>query len=200
MGNAAAAAHDSPRPTMTIRIYTVDRHGRIISDRGTVDVRPAAVLPVRDVWAPCACPKCRVETGGELVDSIDRNHAAAPVDLNTMRETVGILLDSKGAPAGPAPSGAELETLTATLRGHLDVLMPEVERLTVALPENSTLRYCALACLGEARDRLRVEPSPRYGGPAGHARRLARVLNALCDHHEQLACTSRHKQPGGGPR
>ncbi|MFF9273799.1 DUF6415 family natural product biosynthesis protein [Streptomyces griseosporeus] len=200
MGNAVSAAQDPPSPTMTIRIYTVDRHGRITSDRGTVGVRPAAVLPVRDVWSPCACPKCRVETGGEPADPIDRNDAIAPPDLTTMRETVGILLDPKGAPAGPTPSGAELEILTATLRGHLDVLLPEVERLTAALPENSSLRYCALACLGEARDRLHAEPSPRYGGPAGHARRLARVLNALCDHHEQLAYGQRHDEPGDDSR
>ncbi|MFE2266606.1 DUF6415 family natural product biosynthesis protein [Streptomyces griseosporeus] len=200
MGNAAAAAQDPPRPTMTIRVYTVDRYGTITGDRGTVDVLPVAVLPTSDAWAPCACPKCRAGRRDEPGNTTDRNDAAAPVDLTTMRETVGILLDPKGAPAGPTPSGAGLEILTATLRGHLGVLMPEVERLMAMLPKSSSLRYCALACLGEARNRLRAEPSPRYGGPAGHARRLARVLDALCDHHEHLVRTLRRKEPGDDPR
>ena len=130
--------------------------------------------------------------------TIDQDNATAPVDLATMRETVDMLLDAKGAPAGPALSAAELETLTATLRGHLEVLMPEVERLMVPLPKTSVDRYCILACLGEARERLRAEPSDRFGGRPGHARRLARALNALCDHHTQLC--GYHEQLEGDPQ
>ncbi|MFE2263359.1 DUF6415 family natural product biosynthesis protein [Streptomyces griseosporeus] len=185
---------------MRIRVYTVDPYGRITSDRGTVDVLPAEVLPVHDAWSPCACPKCRAETGAGEPTTSEGNATAPPVDLTTMRETVAILLDPHGGPARSTPSDPELATLTETLRGHLEALTPEVEHLMAALPKNSILRYCILACLGEARDRLRAEPARRYGGPAGHARRLARVLNALCDHHEQLARTLRHKEPGDDPR
>lgn len=130
--------------------------------------------------------------------TIDQDSATAPPDLTTMRETVDLLLDAKGAPAGPAPSAGELETLTATLRGHLGVLMPEVERLMAPLPQTSIRRYCVLACLGEARERLRAEPTPRYGGGLGYARRLARALNALCDHHEELATEAQYGEPGDG--
>lgn len=46
--------------------------------------------------------------------------------------------------------------------------------------------HCALACIGEARGKLSVQPRPEYGSTAAHARRLARVLNALADHYERL--------------
>jgi hypothetical protein len=41
---------------MTIRIYTVDRHGTITGDRGTVTVPPADHLSASDEFPPCACP------------------------------------------------------------------------------------------------------------------------------------------------
>ncbi|MER5917795.1 DUF6415 family natural product biosynthesis protein [Streptomyces sp. NPDC001982] len=109
-----------------------------------------------------------------------------PVDLETMRETVDRLLDPDAVPETLPPAPEELDTLTAMLRGHLAVLMPEVERLVQRLSRDSVPRYCALACLGVARDRLRAAPSPAPGGDLAHARRLARALNALMDHFEAL--------------
>lgn len=110
-----------------------------------------------------------------------------PLDLATMRETVNILLDPDAVPNVLPPSGAEIETLTLTVRGQLELLIPEVEVAAKKLDKGSILRYCALACLGDARSRLQAEPSRRYGGAAGHARRLARALNALCDHYEKIS-------------
>ncbi|MGW1801520.1 DUF6415 family natural product biosynthesis protein [Streptomyces sp. NPDC001984] len=110
-----------------------------------------------------------------------------PVDLETMRETVDRLLDPDAVPEALPPAREELDTLTALLRGHLAVLVPEVERLAQRLSRDSVPRYCALACLGVARDRLRAAPSPAPGGDLAHARRLARALNALMDHFEALA-------------
>ncbi|MFF1598750.1 DUF6415 family natural product biosynthesis protein [Streptomyces mirabilis] len=43
---------------------------------------------------------------------------------------------------------------------------------------------CALACVGEARMRLSLEPDHRLPAGIAHAQRLARSLNALCDHYE----------------
>ncbi|MDX2677346.1 hypothetical protein [Streptomyces soliscabiei] len=53
---------DSPQGGgMTIRVYTVDRYGQVIDDRGTRAV-PCAVKPlpvVQDTrFPPCGCPKC----------------------------------------------------------------------------------------------------------------------------------------------
>ncbi|MEU6003535.1 DUF6415 family natural product biosynthesis protein [Streptomyces sp. NPDC047197] len=64
--------------------------------------------------------------------------------------------------------------------------IPEVESAAWKLAEDDVPRACALACIGEARMKLGTEARP--GPPAGiaHAQKLARVLNALADHFENL--------------
>ncbi|OPG03065.1 hypothetical protein B1R27_30065 [Streptomyces sp. GKU 895] len=109
-----------------------------------------------------------------------------PPDIATMRAVVDRLLDPDAVPEARQPTLAEIETLTLQLRGHVELLLPEVEETANRLPRSNIPRYCALACVGEARERLRTGPSSRFGGPAGHARRLARTLNALLDHWEAL--------------
>ncbi|MCF3134641.1 DUF6415 family natural product biosynthesis protein [Streptomyces olivochromogenes] len=108
-------------------------------------------------------------------------------DLAAMRRIVTILLDPDAVPEVLPPSGSEIDTLTRTVRGQLELLIPEVEAAARKLGKESIPRYCALACVSDARGRLQAEPSRRYGGAAGHARRLARALNALCDHYEQMS-------------
>ncbi|MGI5457856.1 DUF6415 family natural product biosynthesis protein [Streptomyces sp. CA-249302] len=105
-------------------------------------------------------------------------------DITVMRETVRILLDPDAVALPPAAD--EVETLTQMLRGHLELLIPEVEQSATLLKKDSIPRYCALACVGEARGKLRAEPTRRFGAEVGYARRLARALNALCDHYENL--------------
>lgn len=112
--------------------------------------------------------------------------ATPPVDLLLMRETAQILLGPDAAPDVMPPAAAELDTLTRTLRGHLELLAPEVEQAADQLHEDSIPRYCALACVGEVRGKLQAEPGPGLSRAAGYARRLARVLSALCDHYENL--------------
>ncbi|MFJ8494552.1 DUF6415 family natural product biosynthesis protein [Streptomyces sp. NPDC094038] len=113
--------------------------------------------------------------------------APHPVDITTMRNTAEELLGPDDGPGVLPPSSPELRLLTSVLRGHLDLLVPEVEAQVYRLSEDGVLRYCALACVGEARRKLSAEPCRRYGGEVGHARRLARVLRALCDQYEALA-------------
>src|SRR5207253_1655496 len=96
------------------------------------------------------------------------------------------LLDPDAVPEALPPSEAELETLTATVRGHIEVLAPEVEAAARKLKPGSIAKFTLLECVWEARSRLEAKPSHRFGGPAGYARRLARALNALCDHYERL--------------
>ncbi|MFB7461729.1 DUF6415 family natural product biosynthesis protein [Streptomyces sp. NPDC056188] len=100
-----------------------------------------------------------------------------------MRAAVRRLLADDAEP----PSLEELDTLTLQLRGHMMVLIPVVERATVRLPADDVPRACALACIGEARMRLGLEPG--RGLPAGiaHAQRLARSVNALADHLDNLS-------------
>ncbi|MFF8019826.1 DUF6415 family natural product biosynthesis protein [Streptomyces sp. NPDC007896] len=113
----------------------------------------------------------------------------APPDIETMRATVGRLLDPDSVPGVLPPSADEVATLTATLRGHMELLAPEVERMAVRLHRDSIPRYCALACVGEARGRLKTGPQPAPSELV-YARRLARSLNALCDHWETLGGVS----------
>ncbi|CAM5534399.1 DUF6415 family natural product biosynthesis protein [Streptomyces canus] len=113
---------------------------------------------------------------------------ADPPDIETMRAVIDRLLDPDALAAGASPPApCELETLTLQLRGHVALMLPEVRQTAEQLPRESIPRYCALISVVEARERMRAEPTRRYGGPAGHARRLARTLNALCDHWEALA-------------
>lgn len=107
-----------------------------------------------------------------------------PPDIAIMRRTVGALLDDDAVAL--APAGGVLRVLTRMMRGHLEVLVPEVELAAGRLERESVNRYCALACVGEARAKLRTEPSERPDGKITHARSLARVLKALCDHYEKI--------------
>ncbi|MEU0738327.1 DUF6415 family natural product biosynthesis protein [Streptomyces sp. NPDC006134] len=119
--------------------------------------------------------------------STARQHSeTAPVDLELMRETASLLVTPDALAVELPPAARELDAVTARLRGHLELLVREVEAAACDLPDSSIRKYCALACAGEARGKLRTEPTPRYGGELGHARRLARVLNTLCDHYEEL--------------
>jgi len=90
------------------------------------------------------------------------------------------------APDAEPPTLDELETLTLQLRGHLMVTIPEVEGAAQGLPEDDVPRACALACVGDARMRLGLEPSQTLPAGIAYAQRLARSVNALCDHYENL--------------
>lgn len=106
----------------------------------------------------------------------------APPDIGTMRESARILLAED---AGPVLD--QLDTLALTLRSHIQLLIPEVAKAAAREPKDSIPRYCALACLGEARNKLRLGSDGTLPIRLSSARKLARVLNALCDHHENLS-------------
>lgn len=108
--------------------------------------------------------------------------AEPPPDIATMRSLTRRLL-AEGAEIG---SHAEVETLTLQLRGHAQLLMPEVDQAASRLPKDDIPRYCALACIGEARGKLRITPRPDLDAGTAYSRRLARVVNALADHYENL--------------
>ncbi|WP_235613716.1 DUF6415 family natural product biosynthesis protein [Streptomyces olivochromogenes] len=109
-----------------------------------------------------------------------------------MRETSLRLL----GPDAQLPTWEELETLILTLRGMIMLAIPEVEILAQRLSREDIPRYCALACIGDARQRLDLVQG--HGLPAGiaHARKLSRALNALCDHHVALSNPALPTLPG----
>ncbi|MEV0982025.1 DUF6415 family natural product biosynthesis protein [Streptomyces sp. NPDC049915] len=187
-----ATSPNDPGVKMTLRVYQVDRYGTVTQDRGTVKVLNSdEPLSLSTAYPPCGCQTCRAtRRGGAVNTPPNGSNATALIDIATIRETIERILGPEGAEAPPS-APIEVETGTAVLRGHLELLIPEVAKRAARLPKDSVSRYCALACIGEARRKLDAEPSPRFGGPAGHARRLARVLRALCDHYENAGHAQR---------
>ncbi|MFF3413010.1 DUF6415 family natural product biosynthesis protein [Streptomyces sp. NPDC002742] len=114
--------------------------------------------------------------------AIGREADGCPPDIALMRSSVRRFLAEDSLP----PSAHELETLTLRLRGHMHLLIPEVEQMIAGLPKDDIPRYCALACIGEARRKLNISAQPGISSGIAHARRLARSLNALCDHYEKF--------------
>ncbi|HZF92092.1 DUF6415 family natural product biosynthesis protein [Streptomyces sp.] len=107
---------------------------------------------------------------------------ATPLDVEAMRTAARRLLVEDAE----LPSDDELDTLTLQLRGHLMLAIPVVEALAARLPEDDVPRACAHAGIGEARMRLGLEPRQALPARIAHAQRLARSVNALCDHYENL--------------
>lgn len=107
-----------------------------------------------------------------------------PVDIETMRRTarlVMLLNESGDLPEAPA-----LDTMALTLRGMLEVLAPEVEAAAEGLPKDDVPRACALACVGESRMRLRLGRGEHEAVRQSVVVKLARSVNALCDHMVSL--------------
>jgi hypothetical protein len=105
---------------------------------------------------------------------------AASLDVAVMRACAERLLSQD---VEKLPSG-EVEKLTLRLRGHVGLIVREIEPTALALPEDSVPRICALNCVGEARLRLSAEPGRSLPALMAQARGLARFARALCDHYE----------------
>ncbi|GEC09928.1 hypothetical protein SSP24_75830 [Streptomyces spinoverrucosus] len=106
-------------------------------------------------------------------------NTSLPIDTGTMRATAHRLLADDAEP----PTPEQLETLTLQLRGHIDLLMPEVETAALRLPRYYPPRDSALTSVWVARRQLSAGPPP---GAVEH-RELAYCLSALCDRYEELS-------------
>lgn len=115
----------------------------------------------------------------------EAGRASAPPDIATVRATARPLLAADTEP----PAADELAKVTTTLREHIAGLIPAVEALAQTLPEHDVARACALACIGEARMRLRLGDGDTALVRQSLAVRLARTANALADHHQNLRRT-----------
>lgn len=109
----------------------------------------------------------------------------APPDIATMRATAAVVLGPDDGPDALPPNADGLETLDSTLRGHLQLLIPDVQK-SASSRRKDVQTYCALACVGEARGKLTVSAGDTLASRVRHVRRLARVLLALCEHYERL--------------
>ncbi|MGW0823560.1 DUF6415 family natural product biosynthesis protein [Streptomyces sp. NPDC002845] len=107
---------------------------------------------------------------------------ALPIDVATMRAAVDRVLARGAEPL----SDEDLETLRRQLRGHIQLLIPAVERAAVRLPRGHRARDRALCCVGEARVRLRLGRGDTLFVRVSVVHRLARSVRTLCGHLEHL--------------
>ncbi|MEU0967852.1 DUF6415 family natural product biosynthesis protein [Streptomyces sp. NPDC005917] len=111
---------------------------------------------------------------------------ALPLDIPTMRATARRLL---AADAGE-PAADEVPVLLSTLRGHLELIVPVVERCAAFKPDDDQRWMapvnCAIIAAADTRRAMSAEIHPGADAAVRHARRLARRLNAMCDHFETL--------------
>ncbi|WP_193241784.1 DUF6415 family natural product biosynthesis protein [Streptomyces phaeolivaceus] len=133
------------------------------------DRRAALASQAADIWpdAPSDTPE----------------QATLPIDIETMRASARrLLVEDAELPS----TEDELKTLILELRGYIMLAIPEVEAATGRLDEDDIPRKCALACVDEARTRLSLEGAATLPAGFAHAQRLARSVNALCDHFDNL--------------
>ncbi|MEB8341790.1 DUF6415 family natural product biosynthesis protein [Streptomyces endophyticus] len=89
-------------------------------------------------------------------------------------------------PDADVPTPEELDVLTRTLSGMAALLISEVENIAADLPCDDAPAARARAEIGTARARRDVEPLPGLLSRVGHAQRLSRSVETLCDHYETL--------------
>ncbi|MFP3987105.1 DUF6415 family natural product biosynthesis protein [Streptomyces sp. E11-3] len=109
-----------------------------------------------------------------------------PPDIETMRAVTASLL----ADDAQLPRYEDLELMLLQLRGHLMLLIPIVEDIACVLSARDVPAQCALPGVSAARDRLNDVPAAveKVGlvSEVRRAQRLARSVDALCDHYENL--------------
>ncbi|MGW0633198.1 DUF6415 family natural product biosynthesis protein, partial [Streptomyces sp. NPDC002758] len=65
-----------------------------------------------------------------MTSVVQTENSTQPVDIATMRQTIGRLLPPDVEPVGIS----EVETLTSLLRGHMQLIIPEIEQAARGLP------------------------------------------------------------------
>ncbi|WFB08959.1 DUF6415 family natural product biosynthesis protein [Streptomyces sp. LX-29] len=105
-----------------------------------------------------------------------------PVATKEVRATVAAVLGERAA----LPRFEEVEEAVLFLRGHMMLLIPEIEDLSRLRPKDDLVVILALAGVGEARRKLRMSPGPGLVSAVEHAKHLARSCDALLRHYELL--------------
>ncbi|MCM2577968.1 DUF6415 family natural product biosynthesis protein [Streptomyces meridianus] len=108
--------------------------------------------------------------------------AALPVDLAVIRETIDAVLGENAT----LPRYEQVEEYVLLLRGHVMLLVPEVEDRARLRPADDPSRCRALAGVGEAQRQLNGATGPGLVSAVQHAQRLARCCQALLCHYARL--------------
>jgi hypothetical protein len=85
------------------------------------------------------------------------------------------------------PTREDLEMLTAELRGHVQLLVPEIRTLIRAQPAGDL--HAGIAQIGIEEASRRLTTPLGFGPDAAHrrARKLALSVCSLCDHYEHFS-------------
>jgi hypothetical protein len=104
---------------------------------------------------------------------------ALPLDVLTMQETARrVLLE-------PLSIG-EVEVAAITLRGHIELLVADLQALILASTSDTREAQVARVGLGEAQRRLTTPPGLGDDAHRRHAKKLAMSVVSLCGHYENL--------------
>lgn len=110
-------------------------------------------------------------------------HATAPIDTDTMRD------HAKRALNEVFDSAEDLDILILALRGHIQLMIPEVEQVIGEHPRDHIPAICARACCGEARRRLVMGNGDTIAVRVSVSQKLARTVDALVRHYTELGGT-----------
>jgi len=109
-------------------------------------------------------------------------HDPRPADVAVMRETARRLLSIGEVP----PLVEDVAELSAMLRGHVELLVPEIEALLPGFPVGDVPAAIARVGAEEASRRLNAPQGPGTDAAYRQAKKLAMSVFSLCDHYENL--------------
>lgn len=116
-------------------------------------------------------------------------HSPAPVAESTPIdvETIWATIDAVLGESAQLPRYEEIEEFILRLRGHMMLLIPEIEDRARVLPKDAPARGWALAGVAEAQRKLRCTAGPGLVSAIRHTQQLARSCRALVRHYVRLA-------------
>ncbi|GGZ19108.1 DUF6415 family natural product biosynthesis protein [Streptomyces poonensis] len=179
-----ATTPTDPGVKMTLRVYTVDLHGSIKEDRGTVHIPRSRELPPPSLeYLPCTCPRCRKpeQSDGAPAQPVGAAGSGSLLDIGAMRAAAHGFLAS---PAVPRYEAVQREA--HRFSGDLSKLIAHIEQLTHASEKADVPAQVALAGVAEARRRIGLLERPGLLGEVERVKKLARSVVSLCDHYDIL--------------
>jgi hypothetical protein len=101
--------------------------------------------------------------------------------VTAMRAQASWFLDQRTLPRYQAT-----QLMAQDLRGYLEHLIPQIERLAAERSKDDVPTNVALAGIAEARCRMDEPEAAGLCGEVERVRLLARSVLSLCDHHDAL--------------
>ena len=116
------------------------------------------------------------------ISTTDGGRDPRPVDISAMRDMARRVL----ALGEATPLLEDLERLTEILRGHVQLLVPEIRALIRTQSSGDLHAGIAQVGVDEAWRRLHTTRGFGPGAAYRHAKKVALSVCSLCDHYEHL--------------